>query len=155
MAVCVLAGAGGAAPAGGAIKVTRDGRDNVLAKFRTVECLFKDGRPLGFLARGRAGGWAFRSNIYARRIKRNHGYEIEYGDDSRTDVLVFPPQGPPYTNLNEPQPGGMDVFGDAGGAVLTKKDDRFGVGLPLIYDGEQSDPPPNYVTVSGFARCTN
>jgi hypothetical protein len=152
LTAAVLVAASIAAPASGAIKVQRE--DNVLAKFRKVECLMKDGRPVGFLARGRANGWAFVAKIYARNVKYEHIYDVEYGDDSRADVFVFPPKGPAFTNMNEPRPGGEDLLGDAGSVALTKKRGKqFGVGLPLIYDGAQNNPPPKDVTVSGLADC--
>jgi hypothetical protein len=157
LAGSLLVGAAAAAPASGAIKVTRDSRNNVLAKFEEVKCEFKNGKPVGFQAIGRAGGWGIRSTIYTARMKRDKVYHVSYGDDSTADVFVFPPKGPAFGNDNKPQPGGTDPgFSEAGGVGLTKKGggpkgDRFFVGLPKIYNGEGSNP--KYVTVSGFADC--
>ena len=144
----------GAAPANGAIRISRDDPSNILAEFHQVRCKFKDGKPLAFQAVGREGGWAFRADIYGDKMKKNHGYRVRWGDHSRADVSVFPPSGPHYTNTKEPNPGGMDLFGDAGGVVLRDKKGApdFGAGLPLIYDDTGSNP--NHVTVTGYADCT-
>jgi hypothetical protein len=153
LAITLTVGAGVTAPASGAIKVTRDSRNNVLAQFKDVNCRLQGlDKPLVLLARGHEGGWGFRVTIYDDKIRREHGYKVRYGNNSRADVVVNPPNGPRFTNENKPQPGNQDPFGVAGGVVLTKKtDNRLGVGLPTIYDGTGSSP--KHVTVSGYANC--
>ena len=135
--------------AGAAIKVEK--RENTVAKFRTVDCKVKDGRPLAFQAKGRANGWAFRSEIYGRKLNDDI-YDVEYGDDSKADVFVFPPSGPSYSNVNKPRTGDSELT-DAGSVGFAKGRRIFGVALPLIYDSARRNPPPNDVTVSGLADC--
>jgi hypothetical protein len=142
---------GAAVPlAGAAIKVEK--REKTVAKFRTVDCKLKDGRPIAFQAKGRANGWAFRSEIYGRKLNSKI-YDVEYGDNSKADVAVFPPKGPHFTNQNKPRTGDGAELTDAGSVGFAKGRKVFGVALPLIYDSERREPPPNDVTVSGLANC--
>jgi hypothetical protein len=142
-------------PASAAIRV--DGQNGThYMKVKSLKCKVAKN---GFTAQSKdLHGWSFRVRVYGQSFKGfGKEYEIEYGDDSRTDFFAYHTGTSPllegnFTNVHDPTEGmqGPQLI-EGGSLAFKKKGKTLGIAFPIVYD--RPDSEAGYASVIGEADC--